>query len=94
MKRGPKKISFNGGKKKRKNKKKSEKISTTAKTTAGGYQTSCTSTIWMHTPAPEIRICEEKQQASARFRNPRRKKASVSETLERQASPNFIYFYF
>jgi hypothetical protein len=34
------------------------------------------------------------KRASARFRNPRRKKASVSETLEGQASPNFIFFNF
>ncbi len=70
--KGPQKNSFNDGKKKRKTK--TETISTTAKTTAGGDQTSCTSTIWMHAPAPELRTCEEKQPAS--------KQGRASETLE------------
>jgi hypothetical protein len=82
MKRGPKKFLSRKEKiKKEKKKTEKEKISTTAKTTAGGDQTSCTSTIWMHAPAPELRICEEKQRAS--------KQARASETLEgrKQAFP-------
>jgi hypothetical protein len=52
MKRGPKKF-LSTKEKIKKEKKKTEKetISTTAKTTAGGDQTSCISTIWMHAPA-------------------------------------------
>jgi len=62
--KGPKKISFKDRGKKKETK--TETISTTAKTTAGSDQTSCTSTIWKHAPAPDLRICEEKQQASER----------------------------
>jgi hypothetical protein len=91
--KGPQKISFNEGKKKGNKRPKRKKYQQQHRQQQEAIKQAAQARFGCTHLRPSFGSAKKKQQASKRFRNPRRKKASVSETLKgrKQALILFIF---